>query len=101
MTGNDLGNAGVKDPDDPGQAMTPRQSLVELGRIRRHHFELERRHIDLVDRPLALQVKILAFDVNTSTSSKVEVSCPSPTGRCGGKRDQPRPQLPAPSRLTR
>jgi hypothetical protein len=90
-TGNDLGNATVKDSDDPGQAMTPRQALVELGRIRRPHLELERCHIDLIDRPLALQVKILALDVNTSTRSKAEVSCPSPTGRCGGKRDQPRP----------
>lgn len=91
MTGSDLGNAGVKDPDDPGQAMTPRQELVELGRIRRHHFELERHHIDLIGRRLALQVKILVFDVNTSTWSKAEVSCPSPTGRRGGKRDQRRP----------
>jgi len=74
MTGNDLGNAGVNNPDDPRQAMTPRRALVELGRIRRHHLELERRYINLIDRPLALRVKILAFDVNTSTWSKAEVS---------------------------
>jgi hypothetical protein len=55
--------------------MTPRRALVELGRIRRRHLELEGRHLDLVDRPSGLQAKILAaFGVNISTWSKAEVS---------------------------
>jgi hypothetical protein len=45
-----------------------------VGRIRRHLLELEDRHNDLIDRPSALQAKILAaFGVNTSTWSKAEV----------------------------
>lgn len=75
VMGHDLENAEVKGPDLPEQTMTPRRALVELGRIRQHHLDVEGRQIDLIDRPSALQAKILsAFGVDTSTWSKATIA---------------------------
>lgn len=70
----DLGFAGMTDPDITGQTISPRRELGELGNIRLHRLSAGR-HIELVDRPTALQHKILdAFDVDTNAWSRAKIS---------------------------
>jgi hypothetical protein len=74
VMGNDLEQAGVKDPDLPEQTMTPRRALAELGAIRLHKLDAGR-HIEFVDRPTSLQQQLLgAFGVNASAWSKARIS---------------------------
>ncbi|MGB9111541.1 MAG: IS1634 family transposase [Acidimicrobiales bacterium] len=74
VMGNDLEQAGVKDPDLPEQTMTPRRALAELGTIRLHKLNAGRR-IELVDRPTKLQQQVLAaFGVDASAWSRAKIS---------------------------
>ena len=74
VMGNDLEQAGVKDPDLPEQTMTPRRALAELGTIRLHKLNAGRR-IELVDRPTKLQQQVLAaFGVDATAWSRAKIS---------------------------
>ncbi len=74
VMGNDLHAAGVKDPDLPGQTMTPRRALAELGAIRLHRLTAGKR-IDVVDRPNPRQRQVLdAFGVETTSWSRAKIS---------------------------
>jgi transposase len=63
---NQLGDAGIADPNLENQIITPRRALAELDRIRIHHLAAGQRHITVTTRRTPLQAEILAaLDVDT------------------------------------
>ena len=67
LMARDLRAADVRDPDLPGQFLSPERALRELGRIRAVTLSAGRRRIDVVTRRSPLQSRILAaLGVDTS-----------------------------------
>jgi hypothetical protein len=65
---NQLGDAGIADPNLENQTITPRRALAELNRIRIHHLTAGQRHVTVTTRRTPLQAAILAaLDVDTRT----------------------------------
>jgi transposase len=76
VMGNDLELASVKDPDLPGQTISPRRAIAELAEIRLHRLSAGR-SVEVIDRPTRLQRQIL-------DASSARYSTPSASRLPGG-----------------
>jgi hypothetical protein len=70
-----LRTADVRDPDLPGQSLSPERALRELGRVRAVTLTAGERRIDVVTRRSALQSRILAaLGVDTTGWERARIS---------------------------
>jgi len=75
LIGRSLAQAGVADPDLPGQHLTAPRALQELDRIRAVTLTAGERTIDVVTRPSPLQAAILAaVGVDTTSWTKAHIT---------------------------